>query len=136
MYEQDYIMRLIKEMVRMVLKLLFHIDAQEPTTELLEEAEQQELLSTILDMVDAGEINEAENQLFETIYGASYSMEGDRVEMQHLELALLFYSYLNDKSDAFLRKHNFSREEIKEGVERLMSKWGLSGVTDVFLPME
>ena len=136
MYEQDYIMRLIKEMVRMVLKLLFHIDAQEPTTELLEEAEQQELLSTLLDMVDAGEINEAENQLFETIYGASYSEEGDRVEMQHLELALLFYSYLNDTSDDFLKKHNFSREEIKEGLESLMSKWGLSGVMDAFLPME
>ena len=32
MYEQDYIMRLIKEMVRAVLKLLFHIDTETPTS--------------------------------------------------------------------------------------------------------
>ena len=43
-------------------------------------------------MVDSGKINEAENQI--------YDMTSDD-NMANLELALLFYSYLNDKDDDF-----------------------------------
>ena len=43
MFEQDYIMRLIKEMVRTILKLLFNIDTESPTAELLEGKEEKEL---------------------------------------------------------------------------------------------
>ena len=64
MFEQDYVMRLIKEMVRAILKLLFNIDTESPTVELLENKEEQETLENLLDMVDVGEINEAENRLF------------------------------------------------------------------------
>jgi hypothetical protein len=40
-FEQDYVMRLIKEMVRAILKLLFNIDTDSPTTELLEDSEEK-----------------------------------------------------------------------------------------------
>lgn len=65
MFEQDYVMRLIKEMVRAILKLLFNIDAESPTVELLENKEERETLEKLLDMVDAGKINEAENRLYD-----------------------------------------------------------------------
>ena len=65
MFEQDYVMRLIKEMVRAILKLLFNIDTESPTVELLENKEEQETLENLLDMVVAGEINEAENRLYD-----------------------------------------------------------------------
>ena len=65
MFEQDYVMKLIKEMVRAILKLLFNIDTESPTVELLENKEEQETLENLLDMVDAGEINEAENRLYD-----------------------------------------------------------------------
>ncbi len=42
MFEQDYVMRLIKEMVRAILKLLFHIDTESPTVELLENKEEND----------------------------------------------------------------------------------------------
>ena len=42
MYEQDYIMRLIKEMVRAILKLLFNIDTESPSSELLKDAEEKQ----------------------------------------------------------------------------------------------
>ena len=48
-------------------------------------------------------------------------------------MALLFYSYLNEKDDGFLQEHNFSREEIKSGLEQLISRYGLSGMAEVFL---
>ena len=65
MFEQDYIMRLIKEMIRAILKLLFHIDS-EVSTDLLEN-EEKTALETLLNMADAGCINEAENQIFEIV---------------------------------------------------------------------
>lgn len=123
MFEQDYIMRVIKELVRVILKLVFRIETDNPSAELLEDEERQGLLSELLAMVDGGEINEAENRILEAADGGSAD----------LKLALLFYSYLNDKDDVFLQKHNFSREEIKSGLEQLISRYGLSEMAEVFL---
>lgn len=95
-------------MVRAILKLLFNIDAESPTVELLENKEERETLEKLLDMVDAGKINEVENRL----YDLTSDKDGNR-----LEAALLFYYYLNEKTDDFLEANNFSRDEIKSGFE-------------------
>lgn len=124
MFEQDYVMRLIKEMVRAILKLLFHVDTESPTAELLENKEEKETLENLLDLIDAGKINEAENRLSDLVDGA---------DRGSLEIALLFYSYLNDKSDEFLKENDFSREEIKLGMERVVDVFGLSSMVRVFL---
>ncbi len=75
-------------------------------------------------MVDHGDINEAENQI--------YDMTSDH-NMANLKVALSFYSYLNDKEDEFLQEHDFCREEIKSGVEELVSRYGLMGMAEIFL---
>jgi hypothetical protein len=124
-FEQDYIMRLIKEMVRAILKLLFHIDTDSPTTELLEDSEEKATLNTLLDMVDEGKINEAENAIYELT---------ENLNQNSLEMALLFYSYLNDKSDEYLEANHFSRDEVKEGLETIISRYGLNGIATTFLP--
>lgn len=124
MFEQDYIMRLIREMIRTILKLLFHIDTETPTADLLSETENRETLDTLLDLVDRGEINEAENKICELT---------SEKTMENLELALLFYSYLNDKTDDFLEENNFSRDEIKDGLTNIISEYGLGSLTEMFL---
>ena len=124
MFEQDYVMRLIKEMVRAILKLLFHMDTDPPSTELLEAAKERQTLDELLDMVDNGFINEAENKIYEI------TQEGKKTD---LAIALLFYSYLNDKSDEFLEAHNFSREEIKTGLTDITVKYGVDGFAEMFL---
>ena len=75
-------------------------------------------------MVDVGDINHAENQLYEIVSGG---------DMEKLKMALLFYSYLNDKSDDFLTEHDFSRGEIKSGIKGMVSMYGLDSMADVFL---
>ena len=65
MFEQDYVMRLIKEMIRVILKLLFNIDVETPTTRLIEKEEKKATSKALLDMIDKGAINEAENIIFE-----------------------------------------------------------------------
>ena len=124
MFEQDYIMRLIKEMVRAILKLIFHIDTESPTVELLENKEEKETLGNLLDMVDDGKINEAENRLYDLI---------SDTDVNGLEIALLFYSYLNDKTDDFLEGNDFSRDEIKLGLENVADRFGLSSIAKMFL---
>lgn len=124
MFEQDYVMRLINEMVRAILKLLFNIETDSPTAELLENKEEKELLKNLLDMVDDGNVNEAENRLYDLINDNSSG----------LEIALLFYSYLNDKTDEFLVANDFSREEIKLGINRVMNKYDLGSIARIFLP--
>ena len=124
MFEQDYVMRLIKEMVRAILKLLFNIDTESPTVELLENKEEQETLENLLDMVDAGEINEAENRLYDLT---------SNTDVNSLEIALLFYSYLNDKTDDFLEANNFSRDEIKLGLENVAESFGVDNIVKMFL---
>ena len=122
MFEQDYVMRLIKEMVRAILKLLFNTDAESPTTDLLKNEEEQKILENLLDMVDAGKINEAENRLYDFI-----------LDTDSIETALLFYSYLNEKTDDFLERNDFSRDEIKLGLENVADRFGLSNMTKIFL---
>lgn len=124
MYEQDYIMRLIQEMVRVILKLLFNIDTESPSAELIEDAEEKQTLESLLDMVDEGRINEAENSLYDSI---------EDMNKSDMEMALLFYSYLNDKSDEFLEEHDFNRDEVKQGLECIMSRYGVSGIAEMFL---
>lgn len=124
MFEQDYVMRLIKEMVRAILKLLFNIDTELPTVELLENKEEKETLKNLFDMIDDGKINEAENRL--------YDLTSD-TDMNSLEIALLFYSYLNDKTDDFLEENDFSRNEIKLGLENVTDSFGLSSIAKMFL---
>lgn len=124
MFEQDYVMRLIKEMVRAILKLLFNIDTDSPSAELLEDAKEQQTLDELLDMVDNGFINGAENKIYEI------TEEGKKTD---LEMALLFYSYLNDKSDEFLEAHNYSRDEIKAGLKDITVRYGVDGFAEMFL---
>lgn len=124
MYEQDYIMRLIKEMVRAILKLLFNIDTESLSAELLEDAEEKQTLESLLDMIDEGRINEAENSLYDSI---------ENLDKSGLEIALLFYSYLNDKSDEFLKEHDFNRNEVKQGLESITSRYGVNGFAEMFL---
>ena len=123
-FEQDYVMRLIKEMVRAILKLLFNINTETPTVELLENKEEKETLENLLDMIDDGKINEAENRL--------YDLTSD-TDVNSLEIALLFYSYLNDKTDDFLEANDFSRGEIKLGLENVADSFGLSSIAKMFL---
>lgn len=124
MVEQDYIMRLIKEMVRTLLKLLFHIEPANPATEIFKDAQQKNSLQKLLDMVDNGNINGAENQIYEL------DADGNK---ENLKIALLFYNYLNEKSTDFLEKHNFSREEVMQGMQALAKKYGLESFFNTFL---
>ena len=123
-FEKDYIMRIVREMVRTLLKLLFGVDTTRSMEDVIKQAEEQQLLERLLHMIDNGEINEAENELYDIC------ADGDRL---HLKTALIFYYHLAGKDEAFLSKHGYTQEEVKEGVEDLIERYGIKDVADMFL---
>ena len=83
--DKDYIMRIVHEWIRTLIKLIFNkdIDKDDKEPVSLEVIEQYKKL---LSMIDDGEINEAENILIDGL------KEGDRA---YFEMALLFYEKLS-----------------------------------------
>lgn len=123
MFQNDYIMRMIREIIRTLVKLLCNIDL-EKTEDLRLDAEAAEKLLALKRSVDNSLVEKAENEL----------LEGLNVEnKQDFLVALLFYQYLNEKSDDFLNAGNFSREEVEEGLKTVVKLYGYEGVTEAFL---
>lgn len=122
MFEQDYILRLIHEVIRMAIKLLCGEDIDEPGPEILETREERDRLNDLLKLVDDGFIDQAENALFDLLIPN---------DSPSLKTALLFYSYLGKKDDRFLEAHDFSREEIAEGLKDALSQWGAPEIAEM-----
>jgi Family of unknown function (DUF6483) len=122
MFERDYVMKMIHELVRTILKLLFHIDDVDDSIQ-IENEEANELYSKVIHLMKEYHINEAENYLYENL---------DESNLEELKVSLLFYDYLNQLSDEELEQADFSREEIKDGVQLVLRKFGYDGISTAF----
>lgn len=114
-YERDFFMRQIKEISRFLANILFQKDI--PTVKIIEEdgevGAEGLLYLHLKQMISNGEINKAENILFEEINDS----ESDIL----LGVALQFYNDLQELSDEYLEEHEFSREEIFDGLNEMQS---------------
>ena len=124
MLRQDYITRMVQEMVRMLLKLMFGIEAESPNLEMFRDAQARERTERLLMLADEGRIDEAENKLSDIL---------ESCVPEHMQTGLLFYWHLNEKDDAFLETHDFSREEIRDGLEQVVKDSGMADLADAFL---
>ena len=110
--EKDYIMRMIKEMVRVLFSLAF---GKEYVSVELEKENKYEVsgknLKNFLDMIDSGQINEAENILLDNI---------DYTNNDDVMAAALFYQYLSEKDSEFLINNNYTKEEVLSGFKQLL----------------
>ena len=118
--EKDYIMRMIKEMVRVLFSLMF---GKKYVSVELEKENKYEVsgknLKDFLDMIDSGEINEAENILLDSI---------DYTDRNEVMAEALFYQYLSEKDSEFLKNNNYTKEEVMSGFKQLLMQ---SGYTDL-----
>ncbi len=123
--EKDYIMRIIKEMVRVLFSLM--LGKQYQSVELPEENKYEvsgKTLEEFEKMVDAGLINEAENVLLESI---------DYTKKEEVFAAILFYQYVSEKDNDFLAAHNYSKEEALDGIKRLAEQQGYGQITSLLM---
>ena len=116
--EKDYIMRMIKEMVRVLFSLDF---GQKYVSVELEKENKYEVsgknLKNFLNMIDLGQINEAENILLDSI---------DYTNKNEVMAVALFYQYLSEKDNQFLENNNYTKEEVLSGFKQLLMKSGYS----------
>lgn len=116
--EKDYIMRMIKEMVRILFSLIY---GKKYVSVELEKENKYEVsgknLKSFLDMIDSGQINEAENILLDNI---------DYTNNDGVMVAALFYQYLSEKDSEFLINNNYTKEEVLSGFKQLLMKSGYS----------
>lgn len=124
-YEQDYVMRLIKQMMQVLAKLIFHKKEETEITEpTFTSSKDKETEIDLFSLVDSGQINEAENLLYEYL---------DTSDLSQLKRAFAFYEHLNEYQNDFLEEHNYSREEILEGIKNIAAEFGVSGLVDTLL---
>lgn len=118
MLQQDYIIRMINDLIRFLAKIFLNKDIV--TYELPNEENDTQtdyLHKQLLYLIKQGRINEAENLLFEKV---------DPNDKKYIEVALDFYIRLNNLDDEFLEKNNFPREEIEQGVKAIAKEFGIS----------
>ena len=119
--EKDYIMRMIKEMVQVLFSLVF---GKKYVSVELEDENKYEVsgntLKYFFDMIDQGDINEAENLLLEDL---------DYTNKEEVMAAAFFYQHLSQKDDDFLRRNDYTKEEVLFGFKQLLEKSGYKDLT-------
>lgn len=121
--EKDYLMRIIKEVISILISLT--LGKKYTQVELPDENKydlSDEDLSSLKAMIDRGEINEAENILL--------SDGTAPIGRQSIAKLIFFYEYTSQKSDRFLQEHNYTREEVLEGLKLLAKNIGYKNITD------
>ncbi|MBN2957748.1 DUF6483 family protein [Blautia massiliensis (ex Durand et al. 2017)] len=118
--EKDYIMRMIKEMVRILFSLIY---GKKYVSVELEKENKYEVsgknLKSFLDMIDSGQINEAENILLDNI---------DYANNDEVMAAAFFYQYLSEKDSVFLINNNYTKEEVLSGFKQLLVQSGYNNL--------
>ena len=114
--EKDYIMRMIKEMVRVLFSLVF---GKKYVSVEIEKENKYDVsgkkLQGFLNMIDSGQINEAENILLNSI---------DYTNKDEIVAAALFYQYLSEKDSEFLENNHYTKEEVLSGFKQLLTQSG------------
>ena len=122
--EKDYIMRMIKEMVRILFSLIY---GKKYVSVELEKENKYEVsgknLKSFLDMIDSGQINEAENILLDNI---------DYANNDEVMAAALFYQYLSEKDSEFLINNNYTKEEVLSGFKQLLVQSGYNNLLYIY----
>ena len=101
----------------------------------IENAAQEDFYQTLLQRIDRGEINEAENELLAYMdeeKGVTKEVLKDNGTINNiiLNMGLSVYGHINEKEDVFLEQNNYCRQEIEEGIRGLLMRFGVSVPAD------
>ena len=121
--EKDYIMRIIKETVRLLFSLMLGKNYVSVEQELKNKYEVSgRTLDNLLSMADDGKINEAENIILD---GIDYSSKNE------VAAAALFYHHLSEMEENFLDHNNYSQEDILDGLKQVVEEAGYGNLAGI-----
>jgi hypothetical protein len=115
MLTDDYATRMTNSAVGTLLKLIFNIELGKNEENAWKDETYLTLYHELTKMIDDGEINDAENKLFDLL---------DPANMEIFKLSLMFYYYMNDMDGDFLEKHNYTKSEITDGLRHVSTLYG------------
>lgn len=120
--EKDYILRMIKDLTKSIAHIVLGKSEIEYELPIEDHYSRVDLLYVkLLELVNNGHINEAEDMLFDEI---------NTSDMSQFEMAISFYLYLNDFGDDYLESHDYSRDEISEGIKSICKEFGVSSMVE------
>lgn len=124
MIREDYVMRIIHEAVRMLLKLIFNIDEEKEEEIEFESLEHEKIYRELKLLANECRINEAENRLSDLLDGE---------DREAFKMAILFYDYINEFNEEKLDNAGYSREEITDGILSAAKLYGYDGMVGALL---
>lgn len=113
MYENDYLTQQIERICKVLSKMFIKKDVDV-------DKEDSSLLNKLKYMIEVGNVNEAEDLLFENV-------EADDIGYC-IEAAIYFYAELNKLDNDTLKKYNFSKDEILDGLNEIQEKYNFDTI--------
>lgn len=116
-FENDWMMRQITSMTKMLRMMFFHKAAEEITVEEeLKDEETKIYYKTIHQLIKDENYADAMQYLKENF---------EDKNLEYLKTALAFFDYLNAKEDSELRAHGYSKEQLYSDLSFITKQYGI-----------
>jgi len=115
-HKQDWLMRQIQMLIEFIARITLNKASITHEMDEQQMGETGELYMQLKELLADGSICAAEDALTDI-----FNKDDD-----HLRLAMWFYSEINNLTDEELEASNFSRQEIYEGLQEVLSRNGIS----------
>lgn len=117
MFEQDYILRMIRECVAVVMKMVFGISPENPDVFVIQDQEKQDVSHELLLKLDNSSIREVLSEL--------HAVTGSHTK-DDLLIGLELYSRLMRLPEDRLDAEQTDYPEIREDMRRFFGQYGIS----------
>ena len=121
MFEQDYIMRQIKEITAVMAKVLFGAKTDQ-SFYMLQEVERQKAFA-LIEKMHNGEVQDAVNDV---------NKLADTQTKENLMIGLEFYADLSDMDEKFFAEKGYSLVKAREDFESFAEKFGMQQMTNLY----
>ena len=121
MFENDYIMRQIKELTAVIAKILF--GAKSESMSLMLQQRERQKVEFLVDRMKNGEIQDAVDEI---------NSLADTNTKENLLIGLEFYSQLSDMDDDFFAEKGYNLVKARKSFEKFVEKFGLQQMTNLY----
>ena len=125
MFEQDYIMRQIKEITAVMAKVLFNAKVEDSFV-MLQEAEKQQVF-TLVEMTRNGKLKDAVEEVDRL---SEYNNN------ENLMIGLAVYDHLSEIDEAVFVENGYNSARLRRDFRKFVNKFGLSQMTDLYFGEE
>ena len=121
MFEQDYIMRQIKEITAVMAKVLFGAKTDQ-SFYMLQEVERQKAFA-LIEKMHNGEVQDAVDDV---------NKLADDQTKENLMIGLEFYANLSDMDENFFAEKGYSLVKARKDFRRFAEKFGMQQMTNLY----